>query len=190
VYGMASSSSLQPSRLDLEALNLNSASEWSDTKGFGDLLRSGGAAVRQGPTPIRVPARSGRGTLELRGPRAGGSAFMGGHPAAMPGGYVPYGGASAFHDSYVSPTPNAGGSARGPARGGTHRNGRRRVGVVHANSLLCSIPHLVYVFVHANSLLCTIPFISYRCYPSFRRTPIGVSGELSLSSSFVRSIAA
>ncbi|XP_039780736.1 homeobox protein engrailed-1-like [Panicum virgatum] len=187
-YGMASSSSLQPSRLDFDALDLNSASEWSDTSGFGDLVRPGGAAVRQGPPPVRVPARSGRGTLGLRGPRggrglsgpaflgggsahvgggsafgdascaavAGGSAFMGGHPAAMPGGYVPYGGtsafhggpsafqggasafhggaaafqgdASAFHGGYVSPTPNPGGSARGPARRGRRRNARRRVG--------------------------------------------------------------
>jgi len=44
---------------------------------------------------------------------------------------------------------------------------------VHANSLLRTILHLLYVFVHANSLVSTIPFISYRCYPSFRRTPIG-----------------
>ena len=70
-YGMAPSSSLQPSRLDFDALDLNSASEWSDTPGFGDLVRPGGAAVRQGPPPVRVPARSRRGTLELRGPRGG-----------------------------------------------------------------------------------------------------------------------
>ena len=170
-YGMASSSSLQPSRLDFDALDLNSASEWSDTPGFGDLVRPGGAAVRQGPPPVRVPARSERGTLGLRGPRggrglggpaflgggsahvgggsafgdascaamAGGSAFMGGHPAAMPGGYVPYGGASAFHGGYVSPTPNPGGSARGPARGGRRRNARRRSGVyVSSPTCFCS----------------------------------------------------
>ena len=61
---------------------------------------------------------------------------------------------------------------------------------VHANSLLRTILHLLYVFVHANSLVSTIPFISCRCYPSFRRTPIGVSGHQTLSSGFVRSIAA
>ena len=61
---------------------------------------------------------------------------------------------------------------------------------VLVNSLLRTILHLLYVFVHENSLVSTIPFISCRCYPSFRRTPIGVSGHLTLSSGFVRSIAA
>ena len=53
-YGMAPSSSLQPSRLDLGRLDLNSTSTWEDS---------------QGPPPVRVPARAGRGTLGLRGER-------------------------------------------------------------------------------------------------------------------------
>lgn len=212
-YGMAPSSSLQPSRLDLGGLDLNSTSEWEDS---------------QGPPPVRVPARSGRGTLGLLGlhgerglggcaflgggsahvgggsthvgggsaflgsssaAAGGGPAFMGGHTtgrgyasmggqaAGVAGGYGPYGGQAAAvaggagpYGGYVPPTPNAGGSARGPSCGGRRRNARRRVGVY------ISAPK--WALVHANSILCTIPFISYRCYPLFRRTWIGVNGQI------------
>jgi hypothetical protein len=70
-FGMPSSSSLNPSRLDFGGLDLNSGSDWAAMLGYEDLLRSGGVDGSHGPPPVRVPGRSGRGTLGLRGARGG-----------------------------------------------------------------------------------------------------------------------
>jgi hypothetical protein len=50
-YGMATSSSLNPSRLDFEGLDLNSGSDWAAMLGYEELLRSGGVDGSHGPPP-------------------------------------------------------------------------------------------------------------------------------------------
>jgi hypothetical protein len=70
-YDMASSSSLNPSRLDFGGLDLNSGSDWAAMLGYEELLCSGGVDGSHGLPPVRVPTRGSRGTLGLRGPRDG-----------------------------------------------------------------------------------------------------------------------
>jgi hypothetical protein len=50
-YAMATSSSLNPSRLDFEGLDLNSGSDWAAMLGYEELLRSGGVDGSHGPPP-------------------------------------------------------------------------------------------------------------------------------------------
>jgi hypothetical protein len=127
---MASSSSHNPSRLDFGGLDLNFGSDWSAMLGYEELLRSGGVDGSQGPPPVRVPARSGRGTLGLRGSRGGrgrtGSTFVAGGSASMGGG-------SAFTGGFVSPTPTGRGSSSRGTRGGRRRGGHRCVEVNYSS---------------------------------------------------------
>jgi hypothetical protein len=121
-FGMPSSSSLNPSRLDFGGLDLNSGSDWAAMLGYEDLLRSGGVDGSHGPPPVRVPGRSGRGTLGLRGARGGRGR----------GGSASAGSGSAFAGGFVSPTPTGRGASSRGTRGGRRRGGRRRVGVKYS----------------------------------------------------------
>ena len=77
-YSNSGSSSLRPSRLDFDGLDLNSEHGWSEVQ---DLLRGDEVQGSDLPPPIRVPPRGQNRTLGLRGPRSG----RGGRTAAAGG---------------------------------------------------------------------------------------------------------
>ena len=78
-YSNSGSSSLRPSRLDFDGLDLNSEHGWSEVQ---DLLRGDEVQGSDLPPPIRVPPRGQNRTLGLRGPRSG----RGGGRTAAAGG--------------------------------------------------------------------------------------------------------
>ena len=78
-YSNTGSSSLRPSRLDFDGLDLNSEHGWSEVQ---DLLRGDEVQGSDLPPPIRVPPRGQNRTLGLRGPRSG----RGGGRTAAAGG--------------------------------------------------------------------------------------------------------
>jgi hypothetical protein len=129
-YSMASSSSLNPSRLDFGGLDLNSGLDWAAMLGYEELLHSRGVDGSHGPPPVRVPTRSGRGTLGLCGPR-GERGCTG--SASVACGTASAGSGSAFAGGFVSPTPTGRGSSSRGTRGGRRRGGRRRVGVNYSS---------------------------------------------------------
>ena len=67
-YSNIGSSSLRPSRLDFNGLDLNSEHGWSEVQ---DLLRGDEVQGSDLPPPIRVPPRGQNRTLGLCGPRSG-----------------------------------------------------------------------------------------------------------------------
>lgn len=89
-YSNSGSSSLRPSRLDFDGLDLNSEHGWSEVQ---DLLRGDEVQGSDLPTPIRVPPRGQNRTLGLRGPRSGRgegrTAAAGGSRSGTGGGTAP-----------------------------------------------------------------------------------------------------
>jgi hypothetical protein len=86
----ASSSNPSPSQLRLDSLDLNASQSWPDMEAYQGILESGyvdGGSGRFGPPAVRVPSRSGRGSLGLRPPRgASGSGGGGRVPPRQRGG--------------------------------------------------------------------------------------------------------
>jgi hypothetical protein len=61
------------SHLGFSDLDLNATQSWPDLARYQEILQSpaedGGSGSAQGPPPVRVPSRAGRGSLGLRPPR-------------------------------------------------------------------------------------------------------------------------
>jgi hypothetical protein len=106
-YTYHTSSSTNPNRLGMAALDLNSSEGWPGLGSNEGLLRSGTEdsdfGSTQGPPLFCPPPRSGRGTLGLRGGRGGvgrGGPTLGrGGSMSLGGGRIPpYGAASGSSD--------------------------------------------------------------------------------------------
>ena len=151
-YSNSGSSSLRPSRLDFDGLDLNSEHGWSEVQA---LLRGDEVQGSDLPPPIRVPPRGQHRTLGLWGPRSG----RGGGRTAAAGGRRSGGTAAASaHGGRSAPFGRPDQPARYPPAGpesaaadqATTGGGRRRRRASLVSSPLssqcrfCSYEFLVY----------------------------------------------
>ena len=154
-YSNSGSSSLRPSRLDFDGLDLNSEHGWSEVQ---DLLRGDEVQGSDLPPPIHVLPRGQNRTLGLRGPRSGRgggrTAAAGGRRSGTGGGTAPasaQGGRSApFGRADLPARCPPAGPETAAADQATIGGGRRRRRAVHVSSLLssqcrfCSYEFMVY----------------------------------------------
>jgi hypothetical protein len=143
-YPHSGSSSLRPSRLHFDGLDLNAEHGWSEVQ---DLLRGDEVQGSDRPRPIRVPPRGQNRTLGLRGPRSvrgegragasgrrrSGTSGTTAPPYAQGGGSAPFGAADL--PAGCRPPRHETSASDEATRGG----GRRRRRAVQVNLPLSSL---------------------------------------------------